>query len=73
MEDYKRGNHTVWDCKYNLVWTRKYRYSAGRGGKGALSRVAARDGALQRVAYPYIEKQKSPEPDYDFEVVYPGG
>jgi len=27
MEDYKRGSHTVWDCKYHLVWTTKYRYS----------------------------------------------
>ena len=26
MEDYKRGSHTVWDCKYHLVWTTKYRY-----------------------------------------------
>ena len=32
MEDYKRGSHTVWDCKYHLVWTTKYRYEvlAGR-------------------------------------------
>ena len=20
MESYKRGSHTVWDCKYHLVW-----------------------------------------------------
>jgi hypothetical protein len=20
MEAYKRGSHTVWDCKYHLVW-----------------------------------------------------
>lgn len=26
MEDYKRGSHTVWDCKYHIVWTTKYRY-----------------------------------------------
>ena len=26
MKDYKRGSHTVWDCKYHLVWTTKYRY-----------------------------------------------
>jgi putative transposase len=26
MENYKRGSHTVWDCKYHLVWTTKYRY-----------------------------------------------
>ena len=26
MESYKRGSHTVWDCKYHLVWITKYRY-----------------------------------------------
>jgi putative transposase len=26
MEDYKRGSHTVWYCKYHMVWTTKYRY-----------------------------------------------
>jgi putative transposase len=27
MEAYKRGSHTVWDCKYHVVWVTKYRYS----------------------------------------------
>src|SRR3989339_1740302 len=26
MAEYKQGSHTVWDCKYHLVWTTKYRY-----------------------------------------------
>ena len=26
MEAYKSGSHTLWDCKYHLVWTTKYRY-----------------------------------------------
>jgi putative transposase len=26
MEEYKRGSHTVWDCKYHLVWVTKYRH-----------------------------------------------
>src|ERR1700689_5499195 len=26
MKDYKKGSHTVWDCKYHLVWITKYRY-----------------------------------------------
>lgn len=26
MINYKNGSHTVWDCKYHLVWTTKYRY-----------------------------------------------
>ena len=25
MESYKSGSHTVWDCKYHLVWIPKYR------------------------------------------------
>ena len=31
MEDYKRGSHTVWDCKYHLVWVTKYRYEVLAG------------------------------------------
>lgn len=31
MQEYKRGSHTVWDCKYHLVWTTKYRYLATLG------------------------------------------
>jgi putative transposase len=26
VKDYKKGSHTVWDCKYHLVWITKYRY-----------------------------------------------
>jgi putative transposase len=26
MQDYKRGSHTIWDCKYHIVWVTKYRY-----------------------------------------------
>jgi len=26
MEAYKRGGHTVWECKYHLAWVTKYRY-----------------------------------------------
>jgi REP element-mobilizing transposase RayT len=36
MEDYKRGgSHTVWDCKYHLVSTTKYRYKV-LGGEGVI-------------------------------------
>ena len=32
MENYKKESHTVWDCKYHLVWTTRYRYEVlGRG------------------------------------------
>src|ERR1700733_1314016 len=34
MKDYKRGSHTVWDCKYHLVWITKYRYSVLVGDVG---------------------------------------
>src|SRR5690554_6921555 len=34
MEDYKRGSHTVWDCKYHLVWNTKYRYEVLGGDVG---------------------------------------
>jgi putative transposase len=34
MKDYKRGSHTVWDCKYHLVWTTKYRYQVLGGDVG---------------------------------------
>ncbi|HEV3028090.1 MAG TPA: IS200/IS605 family transposase, partial [Planctomycetota bacterium] len=26
MKDYRKGSHSVWDCKYHLVWITKYRY-----------------------------------------------
>jgi putative transposase len=26
VKDYKKGSHTVWDCKYHVVWITKYRY-----------------------------------------------
>ena len=32
MESYKRGSHTVWGCKYHIVWTTKYRYTVLGGG-----------------------------------------
>ncbi len=35
MQNYKHGNHTVWDCKYHLVWTAtKYRYEMLAGDVG---------------------------------------
>ena len=38
MEAYKRGSHTVWDCKYHLVWVTKYRYHVLRGDIGLRAR-----------------------------------
>jgi putative transposase len=43
MEDYKRGSHTVWDCKYHLVWTTKYRYQVLGGDVGLRCRTLLRE------------------------------
>ena len=53
MEDYKRGSHTVWDCKYHLVWTTKYRYEVLEGEVGQRCRELLREIArsLEMVIY----------------------
>lgn len=43
MEDYKRGSHTVWDCKYHLVWTTKCRYQVLGGDVGLRCRELLRE------------------------------
>ena len=43
MQDYKRGSHTVWDLKYHLVWTTKYRYQVLGGDIGLRCRELLRD------------------------------
>lgn len=43
MRDYKRGSHTVWDLKYHLVWTTKYRYQVLGGDVGLRCRELLRD------------------------------
>ncbi len=42
MEAYKRGSHTVWDCKYHLVWVTKYRYPVLGEDVGSLGIATAR-------------------------------
>jgi putative transposase len=42
MEDYKRGSHTVWACKYHLVWTTQYRYDVLGGDVGRRCRELLR-------------------------------
>ena len=44
MEAYKRG-HTVWDCKYHLVWVTKYRYPVLGGDVGVRCRELLRETA----------------------------
>jgi putative transposase len=43
MKDYKRGSHTIWDCKYHLVWTTKYRYPILGGDVGNRCRELLRE------------------------------
>jgi hypothetical protein len=43
MESYKRGSHTVWDCKYHLVWVTKYRYAVLGGDVGQRCRELLRE------------------------------
>ena len=43
MEAYKSGSHTVWDCKYHLVWTTKYRYEVLGGDVGRCCREMLRE------------------------------
>ena len=48
MKDYKRGSHTVWDCKYHLVWTTKYRYEVLGGDVGLRCRELLREIAMSQ-------------------------
>jgi len=43
MQDYKRGAHSVWDLKYHLVWTTKYRYQVLGGDVGLRCRELLRE------------------------------
>jgi putative transposase len=43
MQDYKRGSHTIWDCKYHVVWVTKYRYPILVGGVGQRARELLRE------------------------------
>jgi putative transposase len=43
MKDYKRGSHTVWDCKYHLVWITKYRYPVLVGDVGHRAKELLRE------------------------------
>ena len=43
MEFYKSGSHTVWDCKYHIVWTTKYRYQVLGGDVGLRCRELIRE------------------------------
>jgi putative transposase len=54
MRDYKSGSHTVWDCKYHLVWTTKYRYQALGGEVGQRCRELLREIAMSKEMVIYV-------------------
>ena len=43
MKDYKSGSHTIWDCKYPIVWVTKYRYDVLEGRVGVRCRELLRE------------------------------
>jgi REP-associated tyrosine transposase len=43
MKDYKAGSHTIWDCKYHVVWVTKYRYAVLGGDVGLRCRELLRE------------------------------
>jgi len=43
MKDYKRGSHTIWGCKYHLVWVTKCRYAVLVGDVGLRCRELLRE------------------------------
>ena len=43
MQNYKQGSHTVWDCKYHLVWVTKYRHEVLGGDIGHRCRELLRE------------------------------
>jgi len=80
MQDYKRGSHTVWDCKYHIVKGKsshkllsEYRHLKKKywgqhlWGRGYW--VCSSGNVTDEVWKEYIKNQKPPHPDDDFEVV----
>ncbi len=43
MQNYKQGSHTVWDCKYHLVWVTKYHHDVLGGDVGHRCRELLRE------------------------------
>jgi len=48
MQEYKSSSHTVWDCKYHIVWTTKYRYPVLKGDVGLRCRELLREIAMSK-------------------------
>ena len=58
MEAYKRGAHTVWDCKYHLVWVTKYRYSVLGGDVGVPCRGAGARSFIDGRSLPRLRSRR---------------
>ena len=43
MQTSKSGSHTIWDCKYHIVWVTKYRYPVLVGDVGLRARELVRE------------------------------
>ncbi len=43
MHTAKSGSHTIWECKYHLVWVTKYRYPVLVGDVGLRARELLRE------------------------------
>ncbi len=43
MQDAKAGSHTIWDCKYHIVWITKYRFPVLGGDVGHRARELLRE------------------------------
>jgi putative transposase len=43
MQDAKPESHTIWDCKYHIVWITKYRYPVMGGDVGQRARELLRE------------------------------
>ena len=54
MENYKRGGHTIWDCKYHIVWVTKYRYPVLGGDVGYRCRELLREIARSKEMTIYV-------------------
>ena len=48
MERFHRLAHSVWDCKYHLVWTTKYRYQVLGSEVGHRCRELLREIAMSK-------------------------
>ena len=47
MENYRRGSHTIFDCKYHIVWVTKYRFGILKGEPGLRVRELTREVCLK--------------------------